>query len=321
MRAAVIGAGVAGLAVASELSAAGLEVAVIDRAEGLGPRQCSWWAGGMLAPYCERESAEEPVLTLGRRAAEWWEAQAGGVTRAGTLVLAPGRDRAELRRFARRTVGHESLDADGIAGLEPDLAGRFREGLVFPDEAHLDPRASLAALSERLRARGVSIAYGTATPPEADLVVDCTGIAAATRLPGLRGVKGEMLVIRSEEVRLSRPVRLLHPRHPLYIVPREGGLFMLGATMVETADRERITARAMLELLGTAYALHPAFAEAEVVEIGVDLRPAFADNLPRVLVRDGRIHVNGLYRHGFLLAPAMAQEAVARAREMVAERA
>ncbi|MEM7238031.1 MAG: FAD-dependent oxidoreductase, partial [Pseudomonadota bacterium] len=86
--------------------------------------------------------------------------------------------------------------------------------------------------------------------------------------------------------------------------------FMLGATMIESADRGRITARSMLELLGAAYALHPAFGEADVVEIGVDARPAFPDNLPRVVRQNGRIHVNGLYRHGFLLAPAMARRAV-----------
>jgi glycine oxidase len=71
----------------------------------------------------------------------------------------------------------------------------------------------------------------------------------------------------------------------------------------------------MLELLGAAYALHPAFAEAEILETGVDVRPAFPDNLPRVVERGGRIHVNGLYRHGFLLSPAMARQAAALVRE------
>ena len=123
------------------------------------------------------------------------------------------------------------------------------------------------------------------------------------------GVKGEMLLLRSDDIRLSRPVRLLHPRIPLYIVPRADGLFMVGATMVESGERRRISARAMLELLGAAYALHPAFAEAEVVEIGTDARPAFPDNLPRLTRRGRVIHVNGLYRHGFLLSPAMARMA------------
>ena len=131
----------------------------------------------------------------------------------------------------------------------------------------------------------------------------------ATVSPICAGVKGEMLLIRTPDIALKRPVRLLHPRIPLYIVPRADNIFMVGATMIESSQRSRISARAMLELLGGAYALHPAFAEAEIVEIGVDARPAFPDNLPR-LVRQGRvIHVNGLYRHGFLLSPAMARMA------------
>ena len=139
--------------------------------------------------------------------------------------------------------------------------------------------------------------------------MDCRGLAAMDRLPELRGVKGEMLYIRSEDVSLTRTIRLVHPRIPIYLVPRGDGMYMLGATTIENDERKRITARSVVELLSAVYALHPAFGEAEVVEIGTDARPAFPDNLPR-LVRDGRrLHVNGLYRHGFLLAPAMAARA------------
>jgi glycine oxidase len=64
-----------------------------------------------------------------------------------------------------------------------------------------------------------------------------------------------------------------------------------------------------MDLLNAAYALHPAFAEAQILELGVGVRPAFPHNLPRVFRRGNVIHVNGLYRHGFLLSPAMAQQA------------
>jgi len=123
----------------------------------------------------------------------------------------------------------------------------------------------------------------------------------------LRGVKGEMVMLRSSEVELSRPVRLLHPRIPIYLVPRGDGVFMLGATQIESGSRHRATVRSVLELLSAAYALHPAFGEAEILEIGVDARPAFPDNLPRVRRHGKRIYVNGLFRHGFLLAPALAE--------------
>lgn len=312
LKVAVVGAGVVGLACATELLARGAQVTVHERGPRIGAEACSWYAGGMLAPWCEGESAEEPVIRLGQQAADWWERHAGGVVHNGTLVVAPSRDRSELRRFGQRTSHFEEIDGDAVAVLEPDLAGRFSRGLFFAGEGHLDPREAIAALAERLVANGGTIHFDSAVEPvdlDADIVLDCRGLAARDVLPDLRGVKGEMLLLRSDDISLSRPVRLLHPRIPLYIVPRVDGLFMVGATMIESGERRRISARAMLELLGAAYALHPAFGEAEVVEIGTDARPAFPDNLPRLTRRGRVIHVNGLYRHGFLLSPAMARMA------------
>ena len=313
-RVAVIGAGVAGLTTALVLSERGFDVEVVDRSDGPGPAQCSWYAGGMLAPWCELEAAEAAVAELGAGAADFWAARVPDVVRRGTLVIAPARDAGELRRFARRTRNYEWLDRAGLDALEPGLEGRFARALFFPGEAHLDPRRALARLCGTLRERGVPIAYAgrdltEADWPAADWTVDCRGLAAGDRLPDLRGVKGEMLHVRSDEVRITRTVRLIHPRIPIYIVPRGGGLYMLGATMIENDDRRRITARSVVELLSAAYALHPAFGEAEIAEMGTDARPAFPDNLPRVVRQGRRLLVNGLFRHGFLLAPAMAERA------------
>ncbi len=315
MRVAVIGAGVAGLVTALELAGRGIAVELFERGASLGKQACSWAAGGMLAPWCERESAEEAVVTLGRQALDWWPRHYPGTLAHGTLVLAPARDAGELTRFAARTSGFERLDADGVAALEPDLAGRFRQGLFFAQEAHLDPRLAMAALAEALHAAGVPIHYGAEMDEralDADRIVDCRGLSARDRLETLRGVRGEMLVLRTDEIRLSRPVRLLHPRIPLYVVPRADGHFMIGATMIESDDRSGISARSAIELLSAAYALHPAFGEAEIVELRADVRPAFPDNLPRI-VEDGRVlRFNGLFRHGFLLSPALAGQVADR---------
>ncbi|TIT04618.1 MAG: glycine oxidase ThiO, partial [Mesorhizobium sp.] len=309
MRVLVKGAGVAGLTVAFELAARGATVTVAEMRHGLGGN-ASWFAGGMLAPWCERESAEQPVLDLGRDAADWWDAVLSGqVTRAGTLVVAAPRDAGELDRFASRTSGHRRVDENEIALLEPDLAGRFRRGLLFPNEAHLDPRPAMAALHDNLATMGVKFHFGCDARPVSGFArqIDCMGMAAAD--DRLRGVRGEMLILRTPDVSLSRPVRLLHPRFPLYAVPRTDHRFMIGATMIESQSAGPVTARSMMELLGAAHALHPAFGEAEIVETGVGVRPAFPDNLPRVETDGEIIAINGLYRHGFLLAPAMARQA------------
>jgi glycine oxidase len=305
----VIGAGVAGLACAVELSARGFAVEVLERAATLGEGACSWKAGGMLAPWCEAATTDEAVAQLGAPSIEWWGRHFAGTVRNGSLVAAPARDAADLTRFAQRASRHEWIDGERLAALEPDLAGRFRRALFFPDEAHLDPRKAMAALAEALATRGVAIRFGVAAEPASasgDLVVDCRGLAARDALPDLRGVRGEMLMVRTRDVALSRPVRLLHPRIPLYIVPRGEGLFMVGATMIESEERRAVSVRSAVELLNAAYTLHPAFGEAEIVELAADLRPAFPDNLPQVR-RSGRVlHANGLFRHGFLLSPWLA---------------
>ena len=313
MHATIIGAGVAGLACAVELAERGALVEVLERAASLERAGCSWFAGGMLAPWCERVSSPAHIVALGDEGFAWWAERYPAMVRRGTLVLAHARDTAELKQFARRTEHYQWLDAAGIAALEPDLEDRFEHGLFFPEEAYIDPRAALAALAERLTGLGGTIRFGAETPPaeaeEGHCVIDCTGLGARAVLTDLRGVKGEMLHVQAPDVTLTRTIRVLHPRTPVYIVPRGEGRYMIGATMIESDQASRISARAMLELLGAAYALHPAFGEAEIVEIGTGVRPAFPDNLPRLTRRNGTLYVNGLFRHGFLAAPALARRA------------
>ncbi len=308
----VVGAGVAGLATALELSERGLKVEVVERGRALGDGACSWLAGGMLAPWCERATTDEAVAALGAPSIDWWLRRFAGTVRKGSLVVTQPRDLADLAHFAERTERFEWLDGEGVAKLEPDLGGRFRKALFFPDEAHLDPRRALPALAEALGKRGVSIRFGVEfqrSSAKTGLVVDCRGLSARDVLSDLRAVRGEMLMVRSRDVELSRPVRMLHPRIPLYIVPRGEGVFMIGATMIESESTDGASVRSTVELLNAAYALHPAFGEAEILEVQAGLRPAFADNLPAVRRIGGAFYANGLYRHGFLLAPALAKRA------------
>jgi glycine oxidase len=312
MRVAVIGAGVAGLACAVELAERGAQVQLLERDVPPVRGGCSWFAGGMLAPWCERENTEELIATLGAPGIEWWQRRLPSTARHGTLVVAQPRDTLELTRFARRTAQWQWLDSEGLQQLEPELGERFDRALFFAEEAHLEPRAALTALSERLLELGVPMQFGVdahASELDADVTVDCRGLAARDVLTDLRGVKGEMLLVHSSEIHLSRPVRILHPRIPMYIVPRGSGLYMIGATSIESEDAVRITARSIIELLNGACVVHPAFAEAHIVELGTQVRPAFADNLPKLRWHERTLYVNGLYRHGYLLAPMLAQMA------------
>ncbi len=305
---AVRGAGVVGLWQALTLARAGHPVTIYERSATPFAEACSPYAGAMLAPRCEEESAEAIIRELGLRSIALWRKTYPGTRVNGSLVVAPPRDQTLLARFARMTHGAERLDADALKALEPDLGKRFPAALYYPDEGHLATDEALNFLLHEAKEAGARLVLGAGDRPKgADLVVDCRGLAARDELPTLRGVRGERIVVRTRDVALKRPVRLLHPRFPLYAVPWGNGLFMIGATVVESEETGPVSVRSALELLSAAYALDPAFAEAEIVKLGAGARPAFPDNRPRIIPAKGYIYVNGLYRHGFLLAPALAE--------------
>ena len=305
---AVRGAGIAGLWQALVLARRGHAVTLHEKSAEPFADSCSVYAGAMLALRCEEDDAAPLVNALGPRGIALWRKTYPGTEINGTIALALGRDRAELDRFARMTTGHRRLAPAELAALEPALSNRFANALFFPEEAHLAPEPALRFILDRVLEEGVSLRLGDGeAPKEADVVIDCRGLGARHEIPDLRGVRGERIVVKSRDVNLARPVRLLHPRFPLYVVPWGDGLYMIGATVIESEETGPVTLRSTLDLLSAAYALDPAFAEAEIVEQGAGARPAFPDNRPRIIARKGYIYVNGLYRNGFLLAPALAE--------------
>lgn len=315
----IIGAGVAGLCCARTFIDRGCHVIVRTHSNGTDDTCCSWWAGGMLAPWCESENTEPLITRLGLEGLAFWKSNYTHLAAKGSLVVAHQRDQADLQQFANRTSQYRTVNQIEIEDLEPDLAGQFSHALYYENECHLDPRQALKGLLDSLignkhfeffATEKLSRAY-LHQLPEADWRIDCRGLSARDALPDLRGVKGEMVILETEDISLHRPVRLLHPRHPIYIVPRANKQFMVGATMLESDDRHKASVRSIMELLNSAYALHPAFAEAALIEVGTDARPAFTDNLPRIRRRGRTVYVNGLYRHGFLCAPALAKRCAA----------
>ncbi len=305
---AIIGAGIAGAWQALLFARAGHKVTLFERSDAGMTQATSHWAGGMLAPYCEREASEPLIARLGIRSLELWRDEFPDTPFNGSLVVSHPRDRSDFERFAKLTSGHRRLGAEAVTELEPSLDGRFRDALFFPDEGHVEPRLVLPELHARIAVAGGAIHFESEQRPDQTdgIAIDCRGLFARDTQPDLRGVKGEMVIVETDEIVLSRPVRLIHPRWPLYIIPRANHQFMIGATSIERED-DGVSVRSALELLSAAYAVHPAFGEARIVEIGSGLRPAFPDNLPRIAIDNRTIAVNGLYRHGFLLAPALAE--------------
>jgi glycine oxidase len=210
---------------------------------------------------------------------------------------------------AEQTQAVQVLSGAEIDAFEPALAGKFRHGVFLAEEAQVDNGELFVALAAALDQLGVvwhehcAIDDLSGLTSDFDVVVDARGTGAKSSV-AVRGVRGEVLTVDAPEVTLQRPVRLMHPRYMLYVVPRANHRFIIGATELESEDMSEVTVRSALELLSALYSLHSGFAEARIVKWSVNCRPALPDNLPFVGWKEGVLTVNGLYRHGYLLAPA-----------------
>lgn len=327
----VLGAGLMGRLLACELARAGHTVAVYEAGGPDAHGSAARVAAAMLAPLAESAVTENSVVRMGHYGLARWPQLLSQLARpvffqqTGTLVVWHRQDAPEAARFARQLNQTQSVvpelpraksvDAMEIAGLEPALAQRFSQGYFLPEEGQLDNRALLDALLHQLHLLGVQLHWNSPrnladfSPGQAgqpDWLVDCRGLGARPEWSDLRAVRGEVIRLHAPEVHLRRPVRLMHPRYPLYIAPKPDHVFVVGATEIESSDLSPASVRSALELLSAAYAVHSGFAEARILEIASQCRPTLPDNLPAIRRLGSRtLQINGLYRHGFLVAPAL----------------
>lgn len=347
--AAILGAGLMGRLMAVTLARAGCRVDLHEAGSAEAEGAAARVAAAMLAPLAESAVAPVPLVRMGHHALSRWPellaplARPVFFQREGTLVLWHRQDASEAVRLAR-VLAHtgtqvpelapmRTLDGAGIEALEPSLGRRFASGLFLPGEGQLDNRALLAALLATLQADDkVTLHWQSPRAPEdfapgspgqPDWLIDCRGLGARPQWNALRGVRGEVIRVHAPDVTLARPTRLVHPRYPLYIAPKPEGLFVIGATEIESDDMSPASVRSTLELLSAAYAVHSGFAEARIVEIATQCRPTLPDNLPALRQPRPRVlQINGLYRHGFMIAPALldvAMEWLAQGRSPLAQ--
>ena len=328
----VLGAGLMGRLLAWRLAEAGHRVEVHEAGQADAQGAAARVAAAMLAPLAESAITELSVVRMGQHALKAWPQVLAGLPtpvffqQDGTVILWHRQDAAEARRFhqlLQRThqslpslPGAQTMDANQLNTLESGLGQRFASGLYLPGEGQLDNRQLLQALLEGLQRQGVTMHFNSSQdidqyrPGEnhqPDWVFDCRGLGAKTEWPILRGVRGEVVRLHAPQVNLTRPTRLIHPRYPIYIAPKQNHVFVIGATEIETEDLSPASVRSTLELLSAAYTVHSGFAEARILEISTQARPTLPDNLPAVTSpRPRLLQINGLYRHGFLIAPAVA---------------
>ena len=328
----ILGAGLMGRLLAVLLTQAGHPVRVLDAGGPDGQGSAAHVAAAMLAPLAESAITEPSVVAMGQYSLRRWPEVLARLSQPvyfqqnGTLILWHRQDAHEAQRFSNLLAATgralpdlpvpEALTAPRLATLEPALAQRFHQGLYLPEEGQLDNRQLLEALTATLDSQNVAIEWHTAWTDDMAVahqracggwVLDCRGLGAQPDWKALRGVRGEVARLYAPDVTLQRPTRLLHPRYPIYIAPKQDHVFVIGATEIEANDMSPASVRSVLELLSAAYAVHPGFGEARILELCTHCRPTLPDNLPAVReVAPQVLQINGLYRHGFMISPAIA---------------
>ncbi len=337
------------MAIGWRLAAAGCAVHVFERGEA--GRGASWAAAGMLAAGIEAEPGEAPLYALNRLSQTLWpgfaaalEAASGqtiGYRGEGTLVVALTRDDVAQLRFHydyQRSLGIplEWLSGAEARRREPHLHPHLAAAVFSASDHQVDNRRLVTALRRAFLAAGgelhehravsavetaagrvTGIRVGAATHA-ADVVVlaagawspEIDGVPREAR-PPVRPVKGQMLALRMDpKAPLLRHV-LWAPR--AYLVPRQDGRLIIGATSEERGFDPALTAGGVFALLEGAWRVLPGIEELAIDEMWVGFRPGSRDDAPMLGPSpvEGLVLATGHHRNGILLTPVTA-EAVSR---------
>ncbi len=330
-----------GRLLAVALAKRGARVELFEKGAADGAHSAARIAAAMLAPLAESAITEDNVVRMGVHSLPRWKQLIDELAKPvffqqdGTLILWHRQDASDAERFAshleRNCDRNQALakpihlDGQSLAEIEPGVAERFTQGLYLPNEGQLDNRQLLEALLVELTLMKVPCHWNQSADPEQlrnqqngfDWVIDCRGLGAkeawkqvADASKNLRGVRGEVIRLHAPEVKLRRPTRLIHPRYPIYIAPKEDDVYVVGATEIESEDLSPMSVRSAMELLSAIYTVHSGFAEARILEMATQCRPTLKDNLPEISIdykpdQAKLMMINGLYRHGFMISPAI----------------
>ena len=327
-----------GRLLAVALAQRGAQVDLFDKGGSDAHGSAALIAAAMLAPLAESVITEDSVVRMGIHSLPRWKELIGELSspvffqQDGTLIVWHRQDASDAQRFTAHLERNcrnnallqlpQKLTTEAVRDLEPGLAERFTQGLFLPNEGQLDNRQLLDALLVELNHLKVHCRWHAEVLPD-DLrndssyqtVIDCRGTGAKDAWASndsntLRGVRGEVVRLYAPEVKLKRPTRLIHPRYPIYIAPKENDVYVVGATEIESDDLSEMSVRSAMELLSAVYTVHSGFAEARILEMATQCRPTLKNNLPEIKTRKDKglsdvMMINGLYRHGFMIAPVV----------------
>lgn len=351
MKVGIVGAGIIGRLLAWYLAKQHYSISLFDQDDicqgEKNGQAAAYTAAGMLTPFSEAESTQEQIVEMGQRSLELWPCIVDALghdnghsvdfRQTGSIILSHPQDYADLQSFIKHTSKlqfiknkkqnsiYQPLTSSTLKTLEPEIANNFQHAIFINSEAWLQPSLLLQKLIDSMlnmdvefhsRCEITHIEAGKISSRTKewnyDLVVDCRGLGAKKDIPLLRGVRGETICVHAPEVNIGHLIRLMHPRYRIYIVPRQNHRYLIGATQIENDHKGPITVRSALELLSAAYSVHSGFAEAAIEYTRTNCRPALPDNLPSIEHSHGLMRINGLFRHGFLLAPSLVEQAFSK---------
>lgn len=328
----------AGFAAAGMLS----PIAELDNAQpavaALGWRSITLWQEIIdhLPHHTATEPANKPLLSANGSIMLAHRGDAGAAQRVLNRIqhayLSPDwADRAPAQ------TAIQTLNRTQLQKLEPCLKV-YAQAWLLPQEGMINTVAMMQALHDNatavswqwgqqvsaLSANG-SVSLANNSQQRFDIVIDARGTGAkqqqqeqqqeantTARQPAIRGVRGETVWLELNRHGLTRPVRLLHPRHRVYLVPRNSKTIIVGASEIESEDYSPVSLRSAVELMAAAHSVMPELAEARIVKMESNCRPATPDNNPVAQWDGKRLNINGLFRHGWLLAPALTEQALAQ---------
>jgi len=329
MNIAIAGVGLVGRVLALNLLQKGYKLTLFDEDRAYGDASAGFTAAGMLAIFAELETAESSIFERGKRSISLWPSllEQVGISDAfqleGSIITAHPQDLSELDHFIQTLQSKvpeastiKTLNKEEIIALEPDLE-QHNKAFYIPDEGQVDAQRFMKASSDYLLEhqnvtwhQEKKIDHVEDLIKEYDWVFDARGLGANGDIENLRGVRGEVFWLEAPEVKITRPTRMLHPRYKIYIVPRPNNRYIIGATEIESEDKSPMSVRSSLELLSAVFSMHSGFAEARIIKCATNCRPTLKDNLPKIIQEEKLTRINGLYRHGYLLAPAVVEDAL-----------
>ena len=329
----ILGAGLMGRLIALSCAKEGFRVSVYDQGNPIVKDSAAYTAAAMLAPLAESVATEKKIIEMGLYSLNRWPEMIKALSKPvffqqnGSLIVWHAQDQSLGKHFYAQLnktqqlfptqFQHQKITREHLDLLENQVDQRFREALYLPNEGQLDNRELLNALLEDAQIYGANF-YWEAAKELSDFqassyfkIIDCRGLGAKKSMTNLRGVRGEVIRVYAPEVSLQRPIRLLHPRYPIYIAPKDKHLYVIGATEIESEDKSEVSVRSALELLSAAYSLHSGFAEGRILEMNAQCRPSLPNNAPIIIKENEQtISINGLYRHGFMISPAILDAAM-----------